>query len=293
MINLTKFLVQISAEIEEQLSHLLPEIKGEARVLAEAMRYSALGGGKRLRPALFCATIKAFGGDYHPYLPYAAALEMIHCYSLIHDDLPAMDDDQLRRGKPTVHIAYGEAMAILAGDSLLSLAAEILARPLPDINPRYQLAAAMEMMADAGKMVEGQAIEIISSSEIISPELLQTIYEGKTAALFKAAAKGAACLIGVTEEQQAALSQYCTWLGLAFQIADDMLDIQGEAAATGKSRGRDAKNNKQTYPAIFGCQRAEQEAQKAVREAKAALSKLNIDIDILYSFADYSISRKN
>ena len=172
--NLTAYLEQIAGELQQELACLLPDTNTDSPLTA-AMRYSVFNGGKRLRPALFCSTVTALGSDYHPLLPYAAAIEMIHCYSLIHDDLPAMDNDDLRRGQPTCHIVYGEDMAILAGDALLTLAAEILSRPLADIPADRQLAAAKEIMSGAGDMVKGQALEIAAANKNINIDLLTKI----------------------------------------------------------------------------------------------------------------------
>lgn len=298
MLKLADFINDTAALLEEELPALLPAEKGDARILAEAMRYSVMNGGKRLRPVLFCATMQAFGQDFRPYLPYAAAIEMIHCYSLIHDDLPAMDDDELRRGKPTCHMVYGEAMAILAGDALLSLAGEILARPLNNQPPAQQLSAMRLIMGSALHMVEGQAIELSSNDfiaeakqgeNIIDTQKLQIIYEAKTSALFRAAVVGAACLCGATDAEKEQLKIYCQKLGLAFQIADDILDISGDPQLVGKSLS-DRDNNKMTYPALLGLEAARQEAQKAAQAAKDALLPLEKEhnsVNILRLFPDY------
>lgn len=289
---LDDLLIQISNEVEEELDHLLPPVGGAAGLLAEAMRYSVFNGGKRLRPTLFCSTLMALGKEYRPNLSYAAALEMIHCYSLIHDDLPAMDDDQLRRGKPTCHVVYGEAMAILAGDALLSRAAEILTRPLADIPANQQMAAASQIMTDAGHMVEGQAIELTPRNGSLDQVLLEQIYEGKTAALFRAAVLGAACLAGVDEKQKEALGEYCLALGLAFQITDDILDIKGEEKLVGKPIGSDEKNGKMTFARLMGCQAAEKRAKAEADKAIAALTLFGEDAQILRLYPEFFVTRK-
>jgi geranylgeranyl diphosphate synthase, type II len=288
---ISDYLSEISQAMAAELDRLLPSAEGEAKILAEAMRYSVFNGGKRLRPALFCSTLQTLGVEPRPYLSFAAALEMIHCYSLIHDDLPAMDDDDLRRGKPTCHIVYGEAMAILAGDALLSRAAEILSRPLPDISPSSQLAAAGEIMADAGHMVRGQAIELAPRRGKTDKKLLEQIYEGKTAALFRAAVLGAAYLAGASEMQKQALGVYALALGLSFQITDDILDIKGEAALVGKPTDSDQKNEKLTYAAVFGCEDAAIAARDAAQKAKNALAVFGGNAEILRLYPDFFVTR--
>jgi len=289
---LNEYLTVISKAVGKTLDEMLPPPEGSARLLAEAMRYSVFNGGKRLRPALFCATLEIFDRDYTPYLPYAAAIEMIHCYSLIHDDLPAMDDDLLRRGQPTCHIAFSEAMAILAGDGLLSLAGEILARPLSNVPPARQMAAAAEIMADAGHMVRGQAIELSTGDGGIDCRRLEEIYEGKTAALFRAAVMGAACLAGADARQMAALGEYSSALGLAFQITDDILDIKGQTALVGKPTGSDAKNDKLTYAALLGCEEAAIEARAAADKALTALAYFGQEAGMLRLYPGFFVSRQ-
>ena len=288
--NLTAYLEQIAGELQQELACLLPDTNTDSPLTA-AMRYSVFNGGKRLRPALFCSTVTALGSDYHPLLPYAAAIEMIHCYSLIHDDLPAMDNDDLRRGQPTCHIVYGEDMAILAGDALLTLAAEILSRPLADIPADRQLAAAKEIMSGAGDMVKGQALEIAAANKNINIDLLTKIYRGKTAALFQAAALGAACLTGATAKQKEELTNYCLELGLAFQITDDILDIKGDEKVVGKRVGSDLKNDKLTFASIMGCDAAAIEAANSAKRAVASLASWGKEADILRAYPDFFVHR--
>ena len=284
------YLQQIAAQVGQELERLLPEENDES-ALAAAMRYSVFNGGKRLRPALFCSTAEALGMDYRPLLPYAAALEMIHCYSLIHDDLPAMDNDDLRRGKPTCHIVYGEDMAILAGDDLLTLASEILSRPLPEVDPARQLAAAREIMTGAGEMVRGQALEIAAGSRTIDLPLLRQIYYGKTAALFKAAVLSAAQLAGAGQRQMAELAVYCLELGLAFQIADDILDVHGDEALVGKRLGSDQKNAKITFVSLLGCEDAAQQARDAAARARQAVASWDEKAELLRLYPDFFVQR--
>lgn len=287
---LTQYLAQIANQIQQEMERLLPAAD-DASPLAAAMRYSVFNGGKRLRPALFCSTVTALGHDYQPLLPYAAAIEMIHCYSLIHDDLPAMDNDDLRRGKATCHIVYGDDMAILAGDALLTLATEILARPLAKVSADRQLAAAREILADAGQMVVGQALEIAAADKEMNIGLLTQIYQGKTAALFKAAVLGAACLLGASEKQKADLTEYCLHLGLAFQITDDILDIKGNEDLVGKRVGSDRKNEKITFASLMGCQAAAIEAAAAAERAVKALDGWGDSAGLLRLYPAFFIQR--
>jgi len=283
------YLHDLGGEIEAELSRLLPPAAGPDRMLAEAMRYATLGGGKRLRPALFCAALTALGCDYRPWLPWAAALEMIHCYSLIHDDLPAMDDDAWRRGRPSCHAAYGEAIAILAGDALLSLAAGILTRPLPQAEPHKQLAAAAEILADALQMVRGQAEEFAPPAGGGDLAWLERVYAGKTAALFRAAVLGAALLAGAGQEQKQALADYAAALGLAFQITDDILDYCIPAEETGGA----VTGDKLDYVALAGMSAAEAAAGDAVAAAEQALSGFGGAASLLLHFPRMILQRRS
>ncbi|NLF80753.1 MAG: hypothetical protein GX572_06145 [Clostridia bacterium] len=286
--NMDNFVHDVATQIEAELARLLPPPSGPDRVLAEVMRYAALGGGKRLRPALFCATLFALGRDYRPWLSWAAALEMIHCYSLIHDDLPAMDDDDWRRGRPSCHAAYGEAMAILAGDGLLSLAAAVLARPLPQAEPHRQLAAAAEIMEDALQMVRGQAAEFAPPPGGVDLAWLEYVYAGKTAALFRAAVLGAALLAGVGEEQRRALADYAAALGLAFQITDDILDYRTPQGAVGAVIA-----DKPDYVALAGPAAAAAAASGAAAAAEQALACFGGGADLLLLFPRLILERRD
>jgi geranylgeranyl diphosphate synthase, type II len=285
--NLDTYLRDLGGEIEQELSRLLPSASGPDRLLAEAMRYAVLGGGKRLRPALFCSALAALNRDYRLWMPYAAALEMIHCYSLIHDDLPAMDDDAWRRGRPACHVQYGEAMAILAGDALLTLAAEILSRPLPEVPAERQLAAASEIMATALHMVRGQAAEFAAPAAGVDQQWLERIYAGKTAALFRAAVLGAALLAGATPQRLQALSAYAEALGLAFQITDDILDYREPAAAAEKNAAA------RDYVALAGMAAAETAAAAAMAAAEAALEIFGPDAGLLRLYPRFILNRQS
>lgn len=257
--------------INEALLKILPDEKVEPSELHAAMRYSIFAGGKRLRPVLFIAASEALDSNWKPYLPYACAVEMIHTYSLIHDDLPCMDDDDLRRGRATCHKVYGEATALLAGDALLTAAFAIL----PDIqaHPQGVLSALRLLGNSAGSMgmVGGQVLDLASEGKRISPELMQTIHANKTGALFSAAIVGAAALSCADEKKTKSLQNYANKLGVAFQIVDDILDIVGEEALIGKPVGSDEKNLKATYPALFGLENSRKMAQDTIEQAIEAV----------------------
>ncbi|HSK69195.1 MAG TPA: farnesyl diphosphate synthase [Candidatus Limnocylindria bacterium] len=240
--------------------------RGIPAQLAEAMRYSLLGGGKRLRPALLLAAYEALRDDVDEALPFCAALEMVHAYSLIHDDLPAMDNDDLRRGKPTSHKVFGEAMAILAGDALLNLAFETMAHSR---HPRA-LDALRIVAARAGSrgMIAGQAADMLSQGRAPDPGMVRYIHLRTTADLLTAAVTAGLALGGAGDEQLRAGEEYGRNLGLAFQITDDLLDLTGDAATLGKAAGKDEAEGKMTWPAAVGRAQAEADAQ-AFAEAAA------------------------
>ena len=284
-----EYLDKIAEEVCAELNERLPEEKGDHARLASAMRYSVFNGGKRLRPALFCAALEAFGLERNKYMQFAAGLEMIHCYSLIHDDLPAMDDDCFRRGKPTCHRAYDEATAILAGDGLLTLGAKLFAMPIPGVDGNRQLAAARAMLDGAERMVQGQAAEM--AAELPDTGLIERIYLGKTAGLFASAVVSAGMLAGADEAHTAALAEYAAGLGLAFQIADDILDIKGDMELTGKPNGSDARNGKKTYAAALGCDKAAEAVRAMAERASAAAAKLPRGGGMLAAFPDFLAGR--
>ncbi len=242
-------------------------------LLGQAMRYSLLAGGKRLRPVLLLAAYAVRQQDVTPALPFAAALEMIHTYSLIHDDLPAMDDDDLRRGKPTCHKVYGEAMAILAGDGLLNLAYETMADAAVKLNTKEAVSAMAAIARRAGVtgMVAGQSLDV--SMEGAKPEisLVTYIHRHKTADMITGAVEAGLLLAGGTQEELAAVSRYGYHTGVAFQIVDDLLDLQGEEKLLGKRTGMDEKHGKLTWPACVGAAQAQKDAAEHMEKAVAAL----------------------
>jgi geranylgeranyl diphosphate synthase, type II len=267
------YLRESAALVEAYLERVLPPVGGHAPRLAEAMRYSALGGGKRLRPALAFAAAEGCGSDREPALPVAAAVEMIHTYSLIHDDLPAMDDDDFRRGRPTSHKVFGEALAILAGDALLTQAFEVLAGAAA-IAPGRRVEIMREIAASGGAagLVGGQVADLEGEGRELTLPELEYIHARKTGALILASVRAGALAGGGDTGQLAALSEYARRVGLCFQIVDDLLDVEGNPAATGKSTGRDTTRRKATFPAIFGVEASRQRAAELVDEALAALA---------------------
>lgn len=264
--------------------------------LREAMAYSLFAGGKRIRPVLLLAAMEALGAPSEPGLPAACAVEMVHTYSLIHDDLPAMDDDDWRRGRPTNHRVYGEAMAILAGDALLTeafgiLAAESAARGVP---PATIVALVRELTEAAGAsgMVGGQVLDLEAEGKDMSVEELRAVHRRKTGALLVFCARAGGLLAGADARQLAALTRYAEHLGLAFQIQDDILDEVGDAAKLGKPVGSDRRKGKATFPALLGLEASRREVARLTEAAKAALEVPGIDGRVLAALADYLLARE-
>lgn len=279
--------------VEEALEVALPQQDGPETRVVEAMRYSLFAGGKRLRPILCLAASEAVGGDLKAAMPAGCALEMIHTYSLIHDDLPAMDDDDLRRGKPTNHKVFGEAIAILAGDGLLTEAFVLLS----DYNSLLPERAVevIGVIAEAASyrgMVGGQVVDILSQNKRADLETVQQMHSRKTAALIAAATESGALAGKGSEAQVAALARYGRAIGLAFQIADDILDIEGDTELLGKTTGADEARGKVTYPAAVGLERSRQAANEMVNDALAALEGFDDRANPLRSLANYIITRK-
>ena len=282
------FLRSAAALVESYIERALPPVGGHVPRLAEAVRYSALGGGKRLRPALALGAAEACGGAPELALPVAAAVEMIHTYSLIHDDLPAMDDDDFRRGRPTSHKVFGEALAILAGDALLTQAFEVLAGDAA-IAPERRLAIVREVAAAGGPagLVGGQVADLEGEGRDLTLPELEFIHARKTGALILASVRGGAIAAGAPPARLEALSEYARRLGLCFQIVDDLLDVEGDPAATGKGTGRDSTRRKATFPAVFGLEASRQRAAELVEEALAALAGFGAEADPLRALARF------
>lgn len=260
--------------------------------LTESMEYSLMAGGKRLRPVLLMAAADALGANGTKFLKTACAIEMIHSYSLIHDDLPAMDDDDYRRGKPTNHKVYGAGMATLAGDALLTLAFEVMLRQ-QDASPEtlVQVVREMSMAAGPDGMVGGQALDMESEGKKIDRETLRRMHMGKTGALFRAAIRSGAVLAGANEKQLEALTTYAEKFGLAFQITDDILDVVGDETLIGKPVGSDEKNHKSTYVTLTSLEEARKLAQDAVNEAVDALKDFGTEADFLRDLVVYLVDR--
>lgn len=261
--------------------------------LRASMAYSLMAGGKRLRPVLLMAAADAVGADGTKFLPVACALEMIHTYSLIHDDLPAMDNDDLRRGKPTNHVVYGEGIAILAGDALLTLAFTVILRQKAvPAEALLRVVDEISRAAGAEGMVGGQVLDLEAENRQISMEELRRVHTGKTGALFRAALRSGAILAGASEEQMFALTTYADHFGLAFQITDDILDVIGNAEEIGKPVGSDEKNHKSTYVTLTSLEMAQELARRTVAEAEAALSVFGQEAAFLRELVAYLVNRK-
>lgn len=279
--NFKQQLQERTAEAEKIITSFLPEEKGYQKTVIEAMNYSILSGGKRLRPIFMMETYKLFGGSENVIEPFMASIEMIHTYSLIHDDLPAMDDDEYRRGRKTTHIVYGEDMAILAGDALLNLAFETatmaFSRIENDLEMYKRVAKAMSVLgtkAGIHGMVGGQTADVESENlaESITREKLLYIHENKTAALIQSAMMIGAILAGADDEKIALVEKCAYNIGVAFQIQDDILDIIGTQEELGKPIGSDEKNHKQTYVSLNGLEKSGEEVEHLSKEALSLLN---------------------
>jgi geranylgeranyl diphosphate synthase type II len=282
--------------VDAALDRRLPPADEPPPTIHEAMRYSVFAGGKRLRPILTLLACEAVGGSAEDAMPAAAALEMIHTYSLIHDDLPAMDDDDYRRGRPTCHRVYGEAIAILAGDALLTHAFQVLADPGPTrLLPEWRLRVIAEIAEAAGSfgMVGGQAVDILSEGREIDRPTLLYLHNHKTGALIRASVRAGAIAGGATEEQLQALTRYGERVGLAFQIVDDILDIEGASAEMGKTAGSDLRRKKATYPAVLGLEESRRDAARLLDEARDVLQPLGEKGATLAALADFVGRRRH
>ncbi len=279
--------------VEGVLDLALPPADREPRALHAAMRYAVLGGGKRIRPMLACAAAAAVGADAARADAAAAAVEIIHAYSLVHDDLPAMDDDALRRGQPTCHVKFGEALAILAGDALQALAFEVLLRdPAQACARGARMAALLAQACGSAGMAGGQAIDLAAVGQRLDAAALERMHAHKTGALIRAAVALGAMAGGCEDARVlAALDRYAGAVGLAFQIRDDILDVEGDTAVIGKQQGADQARDKPTYPAVLGMAAARTlcEAQRAA--ALAALDGAELAAEELRDLAHYAVDR--
>jgi geranylgeranyl diphosphate synthase type II len=303
---LAEYLDARRAEIEAALTAILPTPPHAPEVVDTAMRYSLLAGGKRLRPILCLASAEAVGGARKMAMPAACAIELIHTYSLIHDDLPAMDNDTMRRGRPTLHVVAGEGLAILAGDGLLTEAFHVLARqPASDdarvATRKLRVIETVAYAAGVVGMVGGQAIDLASVTPDPKGHMLPALdaaglrgmHARKTGALIRASAASGAIMGGGSEDQVAAIDRAAGEFGLAFQIVDDILDVEGEAAMLGKTAGKDAAAGKPTYPALYGLEASRRMAAECLDRAESALRAASIDDDRLLAIGEWIVTRSN
>ena len=289
------YLTERQKFVERALGRAVPEPGSGARVLFEAMRYSLLSGGKRIRPVMALAACEAVGGAAQDALGLACALEMIHTYSMVHDDLPCMDDDELRRGKPTNHRVYGDAMATLAGDALLTDAFYVLASwSTSRVPAEVVLRVIAELARAAGStgMVAGQAADIESEGRALNREQLEHLHGRKTGALFMAAVRGGASLGGGRDSELEALTAYARAAGLAFQVTDDILDVESSADRMGKRTQKDGGRGKATYPGVLGLERSREFAQQLKQRAIETLDGFGESADALRALACYVVERE-
>ena len=294
---LKKYLAGRKALVDRGLDDLLPPGTGDPALIFEAVRYSVFAGGKRLRPILCMAAAEAVGGEPEAVLPAACALEMIHTYSLIHDDLPAMDNDDYRRGKPTSHKVFGEGIAILAGDALLTEGFRLLCdrKRMPDVRPERALRVACEIAEASGffGMVGGQVKDLLAEGEAVDLPGLCAIHRLKTGALILASLRAGAILAGAGEEPLARLSDYGRRIGLAFQIVDDILNVEGDPALLGKGTGSDAARGKVTFPALMGVAASRDQAATLIREALTSLETFGERAAPLSAIARHILERRS
>lgn len=291
--DLKEYLATRAAEVDAALDAFLPKAKEKPATIHAAMRYSVFAGGKRLRPILCLAAAEACGGDSESAMPPACAVEILHTYSLVHDDLPSMDNDDLRRGRPTCHKVYGEGMAVLTGDALLTEAFLILAQTSPA--KRYPGAAYVAELALTGgstRLIGGQVMDLEGEGKKLTKAQLVKIHEAKTAALLTTSIRLGAMTANATEKQMEALSVFGRALGLAFQVIDDILDVTQSTEVLGKTAGKDAAVEKATYPAILGLEKSRKEAAKLTKEALDALEPLGKKAQRLREIAEYLLKRE-
>jgi len=295
--DITAYLAKKKNAVDRALEKLVPPAKTFPSSVHEAMRYSLFAGGKRVRPVLALAAAEALGAPAAGLLPVAGALELIHTYSLIHDDLPAMDDDDFRRGRPTCHKVYGEAMAVLAGDGLLNMAFEILSDPrhMKTIPANRRLAIIREISVASGVlgMVGGQVVDIQSEGKEVDFQTLEYIHTHKTGALIRSSVRAGALYARAGKRQFAALTRYGELAGLAFQIADDILDLTGTREEIGKDAGSDLKKGKKTFPSFYGIEESRSKAREVADIAIQSLKDFDRKAEPLRELAKYIVRRVN
>lgn len=321
IVTIKKEMEERTAQIEQVLEKYIPKEEGAQKIIIEALRYSLLSGGKRLRPMLMLETYRMFGGQETVIEPFLAAIEMIHTYSLIHDDLPAMDDDAYRRGRKTTHVVYGEAMGILAGDALLNLAFETAAKafmldmqteqteqqfladmqisrkPLYEQERMRRVAQAMQILAKKAGiygMLGGQVVDVQNEDhQQIDGETLDFIYQMKTGALIEAAMTIGAVLAGADSQEVSLLEQAARRVGVAFQIQDDILDVTSTLEELGKPVGSDEKNEKNTYVTMYGMEAAQKQVEALTQEAARCMEQLTVTNSFLNDLLLYLIRRRS
>ena len=289
-----EFLASCRALIDAELDRLIPKESAEPGRVHSAIRWSLFAGGKRFRPALLLATGQTFGASVDDLLRAACALEMIHTYSLIHDDLPSMDNDDLRRGRPTCHIKFDEATAILAGDALQTLAFQTIAED-ERLSSKLRVQLIAEIARAAGTpegMVAGQAHDLDAESREVTNAELDRIHHQKTGALIRAAARCGAIIAGASAPELEAVKEYATNLGLLFQITDDLLDVTATAEDLGKTPGKDARSRKATYPALYGIEATHAQLESVHRAACNDLAGISPPTQLLHSIADFILARQ-
>jgi geranylgeranyl diphosphate synthase type II len=293
-VNLKNYLATRQKVVDRALDRYLPKANKKPATLHRAMRYSLFAGGKRLRPILCLATAEACRGNIDDALPLACAIECIHTYSLVHDDLPSMDDDDFRRGRLTCHKVFGEGIAVLAGDALLTIAFEIVSRARP--RPRYDMTTLLREVAVAAgsqKLIAGQVADLEAEGKNVKRRELQFIHENKTAAILQSSVRLGAMSANADGRKLAATTQFGQRLGLAFQIIDDILDVTQTSEILGKSAGKDVAARKATYPTVIGLQESRAEARRLTHAAHNALSVFSThDAETLYGLANYLLERE-
>jgi len=291
--DLKRYLADRQKQVDRALDRFLPKATAPPATLHKAMRYSLFAGGKRLRPIICLATAEACGGKMAEALPHACAMECIHTYSLIHDDLPSMDNDDLRRGRPTCHKVFGDGIAILAGDALLTIAFEIATHAKPV--RRYDLRDVfreISVAAGSRKLIAGQVLDLEAEGRRINRKQLRSIHENKTAALLTASIRLGAMAANANAKPLAAVSAFGRALGLAFQVIDDILDVTQTSEKLGKSAGKDVAAKKATYPAVIGLEKSRAEAKRLTSSADAALANFGGSADRLREIAKHLLARE-
>jgi len=291
-VKLDSYLRSRQKEVDRALDGYLPKATVKPATIHRAMRYSLFAGGKRLRPILCLAAAEACGGKIDAAMPLACALECIHTYSLVHDDLPSMDNDDLRRGRPTCHKVFGDGIAVLAGDALLTIAFEITADT--QRSRRYDLREMLReisVAASSQKLIAGQVADLEAEGKQINRAQLRFIHENKTAALITTSVRLGAMSANATEQQLNAITEFGRALGLAFQVIDDILDVTQTSEKLGKSAGKDIAAHKATYPSVIGLDKSRAEAQRLTRKAHQSLSSFGTKADRLHALANYLLQR--